>query len=69
MHSNKVADNGIKITGNKGALHLSATKSRLGHAEPAAGAAGIVSSVMMLGDSKHNAIMSLHHVRPVVLHL
>ena len=56
----------IGNTGNEDALHLSATKSRLGHTEPAAGAAGIVSSVMILGDTKHNDIMSLHHVRPFI---
>lgn len=44
-------------------VRLSATKSRMGHAEPAAGAVGIANLATMLGSLASNAIMSLRHVR------
>lgn len=50
-------------TGGLHSVRLSATKSRMGHAEPAAGAVGIVNLVSMLGQATSHAFMSLRHVR------
>lgn len=53
--------------GNVGSLQLSATKSRVGHAEPAAAAVGIANMVIMLGAFKKSAIMGLRQVRAILL--
>jgi acyl transferase domain-containing protein len=42
-----------------GPLHLSAAKSRFGHAEPAAGSIGMAQAIGQLTDHCSNAIMSL----------
>ena len=55
--------------GNVGSLQLSATKSRMGHAEPAAAVVGIANLAIMLGFFKKNAIMSLRQVRAILLPL
>lgn len=43
-------------------MRMTATKSRLGHAEPAAGAVGIANLMMMLGQATTHAVSSLRHV-------
>ena len=53
--------------GNVGSLQLSATKSRVGHAEPAAAAVGIANLAIMLGAFKKIAIMGLRQVRAILL--
>ncbi len=42
---------------------MTATKSRLGHAEPAAGAVGIANLITMLGQATTHAISNLRQVR------
>ena len=48
-------------------LKLTATKSSLGHAEPAAGSIAIAHVAFMLGNSQSSGIMHLRDVNPLVL--
>ena len=53
----------VHTTGGMASLRMTATKSRLGHAEPAAGAVGITNLVNMLSQAASHAVTSLRHVR------
>jgi len=52
----------LLIIGTKSPLLLSATKSRMGHAEPAAAGLGIANLTTMLGHLKVNPITLLRQV-------
>ena len=47
-------------------LRLSAAKSRMGHAEPAAGSVGMVQAMVQMGMQRSNAIMHLRALNPYV---
>ncbi|KAK9803914.1 hypothetical protein WJX72_004698 [[Myrmecia] bisecta] len=60
---------GAVLQGGVHPVRFTAAKSRLGHAEPAAGAVGIMQLMAMMGQARANAIMSLRQVNPHLVSL
>lgn len=55
------------MAGARAALRLTAAKSRMGHAEPAAGAVGITQAVAMLSHQRVTPLTHLRVVNPLII--